>query len=122
MNVCMFAVVIGTLLCGEQDREFSSKLCLAGFPIPLPTLSLTFCTVLFVAVPTCLFYVCMASPIHLLTLKYQAHAPAHRKVHLIFKKRMMSVSKYDCDFPIHLARALDIPHLALIHELKWNRL
>jgi len=35
-----------------------------------------------------------------------------------FKKRKNHFLKYDCDHPIHLARELDMPHLALTHELK----
>jgi len=34
------------------------------------------------------------------------------------KTRIKSLLKYDCDHPIHLTRELDMPHLALFHELK----
>jgi len=53
----------------------------------------------------------------------QAHAPALRKAHLIFKKQeYCRFLTYDCDLVIHLTRELDIPHIALIHELNKNSL
>jgi len=41
-----------------------------------------------------------------------------RRISSFKNKNKTTFLKYDCDHPIHLARELDMPHLALTHELK----